>query len=771
MSVSESPSSPVEASGSSSPDTSNEPEPQALEALMREPSLRGALDLAKTSKALETAFQARKLTILQKHIHPIAWKDAVSCVDRRLNSSKSARAAFDADLAAGTVADEANLAVWGLGDLCDISIVIDDLLEHVNEVGSRRDDQGVPAPGSRHNFDDWEASWVDDHVDTSAEALGPYSRFARDDGTEHPTMFEFAFKRRATVSRHGVVPEGVPLDETADSTYTNRALLQRALFRLELLRRAHYRRPLFPRGARWERRDAHFFNGEVVAPAGESYATRLARAEHLFRGWTRDDFVQITCAFKATLDCYAAPLDAMLLAFNRAVRAANHASDERRRVGDFYDGGLRKVELDRNLVALQWQSDPVTGEPVLPLFRARPRDHEFRALAGQLQAAEADLAGYVRARLVMLDRCDFSDLGCAIFRAEEVRQKRPTSRRADGAAVDKRDTLLYEAHPELEMSKFLHALCSLPLKFLQRFRRMGRRDQERFLKSAYQAIARVKASHAPSFLSGEMRAWSSRPAGAGGAGPRRRRDHEAEAEAEAEARVFPELSVRAAALTCLERVYAMDYTRSLGYFLRTSPGSRNRRWLWRWRNCDVTSLAWKRMRSDLRYEPFDVDAVFRMTAACWRGVWRSERRCERAVWTKTLLRWEGWSRGRRRDPGECCCILGQWCPLCLPLPGSDYPEADIMTDEDWDRAIRLDRLMRRRGVATMADDDDDDAVGGGESQGEEADEGSQGDEDGETESEVDGEQFYAGLIKQHSNDDGDDDDDDPMMQSQFLPGP
>ncbi|KAK1599374.1 uncharacterized protein LY79DRAFT_504762 [Colletotrichum navitas] len=62
------------------------------------------------------------------------------------------------------------------------------------------------------------------------------------------------------------------------------------------------------------------------------------------------------------------------------------------------------------------------------------------------------------------------------------------------------------------MSRFLHVLCSLPLRFLGEFMSLPEARQRGFLQTSYWALARVKASHTPLFFSGEMSAWSSEPA-------------------------------------------------------------------------------------------------------------------------------------------------------------------------------------------------------------------------------------------------------------------
>ncbi|KAJ0138641.1 hypothetical protein CTA2_1875 [Colletotrichum tanaceti] len=264
------------------------------------------------------------------------------------------------------------------------------------------------------------------------------------------------------------------------------------------------------------------------------------------------------------------------------------------------------------------------------------------------------------------------------------------------------------------MSRFLHVLCSLPLAFLGRFMAMPTPRQRDFLKASYWALSRVKASHTPLFLSGEMSAWSSRPPGGGGGvvvdGPNR--DLGAAAR---DARLFPALSVRAASIACVYAVYAFEEDQSMGFRIPTDSQDGGWDGGWRWAGKRMAPVLWERLRSEMRFEDVDIDGVFRMSPASWAAVWRSDREFERQLWTGPKAeteRWEGYRRGaaaerhrrrrrrsrsrsRSREPDECYCRLGDRCALCLPLPDVKRPERELFTKEEWEAEKREEREDRR----------------------------------------------------------------------------
>ncbi|EFQ29678.1 uncharacterized protein GLRG_04822 [Colletotrichum graminicola M1.001] len=225
------------------------------------------------------------------------------------------------------------------------------------------------------------------------------------------------------------------------------------------------------------------------------------------------------------------------------------------------------------------------------------------------------------------------------------------------------------------MSRFLHVLCSLPLRFLGEFMSMPEARQRGFLQTSYWALARVKASHTPLFLSGEMSAWSSEPADGGGL--RRRWDHEKHT------RLFPELSVRAAAMACVCNVYECQVHPAMGSRVRADV--ENGGWRWRWDDRGVTPAVWERIRAEVAYKGVNVSGVLGMSPENWAAAWRSDREFERQLWTGPMAeqeRWEGYGHAGRLDPNECYCQLGSNCALCLPLPYAEVPDWELLTKEE-----------------------------------------------------------------------------------------
>ncbi|KAL0943617.1 uncharacterized protein CTRU02_201504 [Colletotrichum truncatum] len=642
---------------------------ECLQQLLRPSSIEEVEQLADSSLPLTEALKKHRHVILRKHISPEAWSDAIACVDRRIHSSKKARAAFDADYESCNVASIENQEHWDLRDLWDLVKIIDKLILHIGDVGS------VDTPGIEYvSLRAWEAAWElrCNPVDANRRhPLGDLRWLEEDGGTENPTNFQIAFSRHTKLTHKNLSHEGIAMDEIT------RAKLQRAFFRLEFIRRAYYSRPLFPKGAKWQNRDSTFVNGEPQSLAGETPETRLARAEQIFKGWTKDDFVEIICAFKATLNFYAVPVGDMIQDFVDGAYAALDNWDLCHAL-DFNAGEVHEIRANADAVSLQWELDPLKKEPDFPLWGIKP-DREFLELEGQLRDNLLQLELYKLRRFVQFSHGEFDDLGCTIFKAEEVRRANYPKKMSKH-----QKPLLHETHPEREMSKFFHALCSLPLKFLDRFIDMSTKRKRRFLKTTYFAVSRIKASHAPMFLSGEVRAWSSKPADE--RGPRHW-------EHQTERRVFPELAVRYVALGCLSKLYTIDHDSYFGWRLRMN---RLNRYVWRWDEQVLTPLAWSELRSKIAYKPFNINTVFRMSERSWQGLWRSDRRCERLTWVGRSMNrfcWEGYGHPGRLDPNECYCHVGEGCGLCTHLPPSKIPEWELFTEDDWKEEFETEKQL------------------------------------------------------------------------------
>ncbi|KAF6811224.1 hypothetical protein CPLU01_15160 [Colletotrichum plurivorum] len=417
---------------------------------------------------------------------------------------------------------------------------------------------------------------------------------------------------------------------------------------ISLLRRAHYARPLFPRGA---------------------------RAEAAFAGWAPEDFLEVTCAFRATLNWYAVPVAAMLDGFAADVGRAL-GSAEARRVEGHLDREERGVR--RPAVGAQPAAGGPSGAGHSPLGRAA-RQRVFRLPRAARRPAAGPRA-LAAAQVGAPEPRRVGRPGLQHLPAERDARRGKRGRSSSREA-------LREAHPELEMSKFFHVLCSLPLRFLDRFLGMSERWQRRFLKSVFHAVSRVKASHAPMFLSGEVRAWSSKPADETG---RRNWDHTDEHLP----RIFPELAVRSVSLACLSRIYKLTYDRYHGWEVRTDAQGRA---VWMWDDDDVTPLSWAHLPSRVEYKPYPVDGVLGMSPESWRAVWRSDRQAERLAWTGPGMdrpRWEGYGRAGRPDPDECRCHFGQACALCTPLPFVGVPEWELLTAEERRAERALNEYLR-----------------------------------------------------------------------------
>lgn len=655
-----------------------------LQELLDFDSLAEAESYALTSPALKKAFRDNKLIILQKHIDQQAWHDAVACVDTRLNGSKKVRMEFDQAYTDKTLAKPENESFWGLTDLCGLVKIIDKLIDRIDEAGHDPNHGPLDPPSSRdpgvfNTLDIWQDAWHGPSQQPAPQPhpLGDRCWLEKDQGTEDPENFRYAFARKANF----YPPHNRPGYEGVEVDGLNRPKIQRAFFRLEFLRRAYYRRPLFPRGARWQCRNATLVHGEPQCNPGETPETRLARAEKVFAGWKREDFVEITCVFRATLNYYAVPLARMLDDFVQDAFEAVE-SEETHRVRDQLAREEADAWRDAEAVGLQWEHHPLFGGETgamadIPLWDIPP-DNEFLKMRGQLLDERDDRERWRRRRLVPLSRGEFDDVGCSVFRLPEIRGKRVHN--ADPSIS------LDEAHPELEMSKFLHLLASLPLRFLDKFMGMSERRQRRFLKTTFQAVARVKLSHAPSFLSGEVRAWSSKPADADGKKNWDRDQGE---------RIFPELAVRSISLACLSRLYQMSVDNYFGWDILLSEDLN--RPVWKWEAAELTPLSWAALRSKIKYKPYPINRLLGMSPESWRAVWRSDREIERMLWTGPGMdreRWEGYGHPGRLDPNECYCHFGQGCALCTPLPFVNVPEWKLFTAEEKLEEHAMDEYLR-----------------------------------------------------------------------------
>ncbi|GKT40991.1 uncharacterized protein ColSpa_01172 [Colletotrichum spaethianum] len=280
-----------------------------MKQLLSQTSMEDVDKLLLESASVRAVFRKNKLQVLRNLIAPVAREDAIACIDRRLHMGKAARKAFDRDYENGAVSQfplvkhsesycsgddkpthiatgtpnenrhpkSTDRGQWNLDDLCELVRVIDKLLD-------RKCSKTYPT------FEEWEASWKSacprrdvhayrsvpsrDCADwTNHDPAGEehyYQELCKDHGTEDPTNFDYAFQCHTKFEQTGVRHEGVQMDKKA------RARLQRAFFRLELIRRAYYQRPFFPKGARFAGRTRTVREGEF-GTAGETYEkdTRL----------------------------------------------------------------------------------------------------------------------------------------------------------------------------------------------------------------------------------------------------------------------------------------------------------------------------------------------------------------------------------------------------------------------------------------------------------------------------------------------------------------
>ncbi|KZL81644.1 hypothetical protein CI238_05133 [Colletotrichum incanum] len=642
-----------------------------MKQLLSQTSMKDIDNLMLESASVRAVFRKNNLKVLRNLIAPAAWEDAITCVDRRLHMGKAARKAFDRDYENGTVSqfplDElsenhdsdddkpanafpgtsgktrhprsTDRGQWNLDDLCELVRVVDKLLD-------RKCSKTHPT------FEEWEASWkfADPRRDVHAYRSVPgrdradwtnrdpdgeehyYEELCKDHGTEDAANFDYAFQRHTRFDPTGVRYEGMQMDQST------RARLQRAFFRLELIRRAYYQRPFFPKGAKFRSRTGTTREGEF-GTAGETYVTRLARAEKMFKGWTVDDSREIVCAFKATLNEYAVPVSHMMEHFMIAVEDALE-SEGQRRIERVCEGMRKGLRANAAAVGMRWERDPLTDEDDLRMWDVEP-DELFYDLRAQLLDEKEELDVFAASKMVPFGHFEFDGLRSTIFRSERGRMA-PRNRR------EREDPSLRvparETSPELAMSRFFHVLCSLPLRFLKDFMAMSASRKRRFLKSSYWALSRVKASHTPLFLSGEMSAWSSKPAD--DSGPRHW-------DLEKNTRLFPELSTHPA----------------MGFRVRVDR--KDGGWCWRWNDRGIPPVIWERIRSDVKYRSVKINSIFRMSPESWVAVWRSDREFERQLWTGPTAqreRWEGYGHPGCLDPNECYCRLGDNCALCLPLP-------------------------------------------------------------------------------------------------------
>ncbi|OHF02729.1 hypothetical protein CORC01_01830 [Colletotrichum orchidophilum] len=702
-----------------------------LEDLLAQESLEDIEDLCEEDPSLRKVFDNNKAQVLRKHIAPEAWADAICCVDRRLQHlGKAAREAFDRDYADGTVADypppqdgtarggtasaagsssssrsifsfsfsslggnraqktkkpqPTDRGQWDLNDLCNLVKVINKLLDRISEC------QKLYA-----SLEEWENSWQDRRPDDFPEDWGPegeeirpqFIRLCKDNGTEDPMHFAYAFERHTAFDERGPLYEGVDLTE---GTPTNRAKLQRAFFRLEFMRRAFYQRPFFPRGAKWQNRTATMTEGRVRGAAGETYATRLARADKMFKRWTPDDFIEVICAFKATLNEYAVPIRDLLQDFHTNIEYYRNCEDQDR----FHDAcGTRGEQLEDNgrAIGLQWEQDPFhLEERLVPMWDIEPSD-DFYSLRAQLLDDRADGKRLAAECFpAPLARAEFDEWHSTIYRSERVRFAPRNKREREDPA---QRVSAKEAHPVLAMSRFLHVLCSLPLAFLDEFLAMPTHDKHSFLRSSYWAVARVKASRAPSFLSGEMRAWCSKPAAAAATAAV---DHDEDGDPDRgnRPRLFPELSVRAASIGCVAKVYEYIENHYLGFRIATYPEEQGGWCKWWWDDVRLPALVWDELHWELTSETVRINHVFRMSDVQWRQVWRSDREFERQVWTGRAMDREVWEGYGAADPNGCYCHWGGGCGICVPLPEVELPEWELMTPAEVLEESNLMGFMR-----------------------------------------------------------------------------
>ncbi|KAK1726598.1 hypothetical protein CaCOL14_004384 [Colletotrichum acutatum] len=692
-----------------------------LQELLAQESITDVEDLCKENPTLRKVFKDNMMQILRKHIAPEAWSDAICCVDRRLkHPGKTARSAFDEDYANGTVANwppppegivgsisgrarrtisyylEAFASAgpqmskspctqrgqWDLTGLCQLVKIIDQLLDRVSQA------QKVYA-----SFEEWENSWQDRRSDELPDdRWGPdiatlkprFSALCRDDGTENPDNMIYAFERHTAYDEErGPVSEGVLM------TKTNRAKLQRAFFRLEFIRRAYYQQPFYPRGAEWQTRNDTMVEGVVRGPAGETYEARLARAEEIFKRWdSKDEFVEVVCAFKATLNEYAIPVSDLLQAFSDTIEQYLK-SDEVRRAEAACRKRHQETVWNGDAVGLQWEWNPYDlREPVLPAWEI-PHSDDFFTLRAQLLDDRADLGRQMDECLpAPLARAEFDAWHATIYRSERIRFAPRNRRERQNPSLRKPAV---EAQPMHAMSRFLTVMCSLPLSFMGEYLAMESYKKARFLKSAYWAVARVRASRCPSFLSGEMRAWCSNPNVV--------HDRDGNPVLGPHPRLLPEMSVRAASIACVSKTYEFVENDCVGWRLPSRPESRGGWWKWKWDDDRLPAKAWDDLHWQISSFTTKINKVFRMGDVEWAQVWRSSREFERQVWTGRRMDrevWEGYGDPDRVDGNDCYCRWGSGgCGICVPLPEVELPEWELMTPAEVLEESHVSQFVRQ----------------------------------------------------------------------------
>ncbi|KAJ0307533.1 hypothetical protein COL516b_004153 [Colletotrichum fioriniae] len=648
-----------------------------LEELLAQESIEDVEDLCEENPTLRKVFKDNMVQILRKHIAPEAWYDAICCVDRRLkHPGKTARSAFDEDYANGTVVD------WPPPPESILVKIIDQLLDRVSQ-----------AHKVYASFEEWEESWQDRRPDELPdERWGPdvavlkpkFSALCRDDGTENPNNMIYAFERHtAHNEERGPVSEGVLM------TKTNRAKLQRAFFRLEFIRRAYYQQPFYPRDAEWQTRNDTMVEGVVRGPAGETYAARLARAEKIFKHWaSKDEFVEVICAFKATLNEYAIPVSGLLGAFSDTIERYLKTDGVRRA-----EAACRKRHQETvwngDAVGLQWEWNPYDlREPFLPAWEI-PHSDDFFTLRAQLLDDRADLGRQMDECLpAPLARAEFDARHATIYRSERIRFAPRNRRERDDPSLRKP---AIEAQPMHAMSRFLTVMCSLPLSFMGEFLAMESYKKARFLKSAYWAVARVRASRCPSFLSGEMRAWCSNPNIV--------YDRDGNPVLGPHPRLLPEMSVRAASIACVSKTYEFIENECVGWRLPSRPESQGGWWKWKWDDDRLPAKAWTELHWEMSPFTTKINKVFRMDDVQWAQIWRSNREFERQVWTGRMMDrevWEGYGDPGRVDGNDCYCRWGSGgCGICVPLPEAELPEWELMTPAEVLEESHVSRFMRQ----------------------------------------------------------------------------
>ncbi|KAL2880988.1 hypothetical protein SGCOL_003641 [Colletotrichum sp. CLE4] len=678
-----------------------------IEELLVQESIGDVEDLCEESPTLRKVFKDNMVQILRKHIAPEAWADSICCVDRRLKHlGKTARRTFNEDYANGTVADwppptegimgsiagSARRTIsyylsafagagvqtntqpcmergqWDLTGLCQLVKVIDKLLDRVSQ-----------AHKIYATFEEWEDSWQNRRPNDLPDAIwGEHIEILKpkflarcnDNGTEDPDNMTYAWDRHTAYE-----PDRVHISEGVLMTKTNRAKLQRAFFRLEFIRRAYYQQPFYPRGAKWQSRNATMMEGEIRGPAGETYETRVERAEEMFKHWDKDGFIEVICAFKATLSEFVNPVRHLLKTFAESIPQYIDM-DQVHRFREAYETRYQETNWNGEAVSLQWEWDPYDlRQAFLPVWDV-PHSDDFFTLRSQLLDDRADLGKQMDECLpAPLAHAEFDAWHATIYRSERIRFAPQRKREREDPSLRK---LATEACPLRAMMRFLTVMCSLPLSFMGEFLAMPPYRKARFVKSAYWAVARVKASRCPSFLSGEMSAWCSWPTVV--------YNKRGKPDLGTRPRLLPEMSVRAASIGCVAKVYEFVENEVVGWRLVPHPGSEGGWWKWKWDDACLPAKVLDDLHCDLSSFTTKINKVFRMDDIKWAQVWRSDCEFERQVWTGRMMDrevWEGYGDPGRVDGNACYCRWGSsGCGICVPLPEVELPEWELMTPDE-----------------------------------------------------------------------------------------